>query len=76
MAQQAQARAALHFKRNVIQCMHRLAEAKKTSRVRFTKVGYGDQIILAYEGSPGATQLREPVENIQEEEWVVSVAIS
>lgn len=76
MAQQAQARAALHFKRNVIQCIHRLAEAEKTGRVRFTEVGYGDQIILACEGGSGATQLREPVENIQEEERVVSVAVS
>ncbi len=75
VTQQTQARATFDLERHVVESTHGLAEAEKPSGVGFSQIGYGNEIVVTRYSGLESTQLRKPVEHIQKEQGVVSVAV-
>ena len=75
VAQKAEASAALDFERDVVQSMHGLTEPEKTGGVGLAQIGYGNEAFVTGDSGLIATQLREPVEYVEEEQRVVSVTV-
>ena len=76
MAQQAEASTALHFERNVVQCMNRLSESQKPGRVMLAEIGHSDQVVLVCDASLRSSQLGEPVKYVEKEQRMVRVTVN